>query len=416
MKEKLTLGSLFDGSGGFPLAGIISGIEPIWSSDIEPFPIRVTEKRLPNVKHYGNIKLLNGADTEPTDIITFGSPCQDMSLAGKRGGIGGARSGLFFDAVRIIKEMRCATNGKYPRYAVWENVCGAFSSNKGEDFRCVLEAFCRIKDESVSIPRFEKWRSAGEIVGDGFSIAWRTLNAQFWGVPQRRCRIFLVADLGGTSAGKILFESEDMSGHFEKSRVSWRGIAGAAESGAGKASADDCVIDSPITENIACYDIRLTSENTKISRHRVYQTETSRTLDTNSNSPDSNQGGVAIVAAVNSGAEHIVRRLTLVECARLQGFPDRWCSDLGEDDPTAEEVARWQKIFDEYYTALGKKSMKQTSFAPMKTEKQVRKWLRNPHRDYAEYKMWGNGVALPCVIFVLAGIVYFNSREPFEEQ
>ena len=180
MKEKLTLGSLFDGSGGFPLAGIISGIEPIWSSDIEPFPIRVTGKRLPNVKHYGNIKQLNGADLEPVDIITFGSPCQDMSLAGKRSGIGGTRSGLFFDAVRIIKEMRCVTNGKYPRYAVWENVCGAFSSNKGEDFRCVLEAFCRIKDESVSIPRFEKWKAAGEIMGDGFSIAWRTLNAQFW--------------------------------------------------------------------------------------------------------------------------------------------------------------------------------------------------------------------------------------------
>lgn len=414
MKEKLTLGSLFDGSGGFPLAGIISGIEPIWSSDIEPFPIRVTEKRLPNVKHYGNIKLLSGADLEPVDIITFGSPCQDMSLAGKRSGIGGARSGLFFDAVRIIKEMRCATNGKYPRYAVWENVCGASvdgtstrSSNKGEDFRCVLEAFCRIRDESVSIPRFEKWKPSGEILGDGFSIAWRTLNAQFWGVPQRRCRIFLVADLGGSSAGKILFESESLSGHYEKSRISWRGIAGVAESGVGKASTY-CVIDSPITENIACYDIRLTSENTRISRHNVYLTETARTLDTNSNSPDSNQGGIAVVTKTDGGSEYAVRRLTLIECARLQGFPDWWCSDLGDDDPTAEEVAQWQKIFNEYYTALGKKGNS-------KTENQIRKWLKAPHKDSAEYKMWGNGVALPCVIFVLAGIVYFNSREPFEE-
>lgn len=406
MKNKLTLGSLFDGSGGFPLAGLLSGIEPIWSSDIEPFPIRVTEKRLPNVKHYGNIKQLNGADLEAVDIITFGSPCVDMSTAGRRSGIHADRSGLFFDAIRIIKEMRCATNGKYPRYAVWENVCGAFSSSKCEDFRCVLEAFCAIRDESVSIPRFEKWRPAGEIMGDGYSVAWRTLNAQFWGVPQRRRRIFLVADLGGTSAGKILFDSENVSGHFEKSRDTWREITGAAELGIGTASAN-CVNNSPITENIMCYDIRLTSAKTRISRHSVYLTETSRTLDTNSNSPDSNQGGVAVIAALDSGSEHIVRRLTLAECARLQGFPDWWCSDLGTDDPSANEMARWQKIFDEYNTALGRKCRP-------KTENQIRAWLKKPHKDSAEFKMWGNGVALPCVIFVLAGIVYYNSLESFE--
>lgn len=407
MKNKLTLGSLFDGSGGFPLAGILSGIEPIWSSDIEPFPIRVTEKRLPNVKHYGDIKLLNGVDIEPVDIITFGSPCVDMSTAGRRCGIHADRSGLFFDAIRIIKEMRCATNGKYPRYAVWENVCGAFSSNKCEDFLCVLEAFCKVKDDTVSVPGSKKWRSAGEIVGDGFSIAWRTLNAQFWGVPQRRRRIFLVADLGGTSAGKILFDSESLSGHSKKSRNSQARIAAIAEIGIGTASADR-VNRSPITENIACYDIRLTSPNTRISRHSVYLTETSRTLDTNSNSPDSNQGGVAIVAAINGGSEHIVRRLTLGECAKLQGFPDWWCSDLGTDDPTADEVIRWQKIFDEYNAALGRKSKP-------KTEKQIRRWLKEPHMDSAEFKMWGNGVALPCVVFVLAGIAYFNSLEPFKE-
>lgn len=244
-------------------------------------------------------------------------------------------------------------------------------------------------------------------MGDGFSIAWRTLNAQFWGVPQRRRRIFLVADFGGTSAGKILFDSESLSGHSEKSRNSQARIAALAEVGIGTASADR-VNKFPITENVACYDIRLTSPNTRISRHSVYLTETSRTLDTNSNSPDSNQGGVAIVAAINGGSEHIVRRLTLGECAKLQGFPDWWCSDLGTDDPTADEVIRWQKIFDEYNAALGRKSKP-------KTEKQIRRWLKEPHMDSAEFKMWGNGVALPCVVFVLAGIAYFNSLEHFKE-
>lgn len=573
MSNLLTLGSLFDGSGGFPRAGVLCGIIPVWSSEIEPFPIRVTEKRLPNVKHYGNITKLNGAELEPVDIITFGSPCQDMSIAGKRSGLGGSRSNLFFEAVRIIKEMRCATNGKYPRYAVWENVCGAFSSNDGEDFRCVLETLCEVKAGKFSIPRFEKWKSAGEIVGDDFSLAWRTLDAQFWGVPQRRLRIFLVADFGGQCAGKILFESESVSGHFEKSRIARQGAPGGFEKGSGTAvtvslnaagfctehSADSRSIGyeeetSPtlragtvpaavfenhsqdtrytpldetaptvsstygtggnnqplVVENIGNFDIRLTSENTKNARHNVYPTETARTLDTGGNSPDSNQGGVAVVAvqgsmigrkdengpqgsgidenvsftlnatdkhavaygidraAFNQGAnaqfgftveeekqptivtkgagavaqpayttskasfftncskevanalvatdykdppivsdcglEYIVRRLTPTECARLQGFPDDWCDNLSTENPTDDEISRWQKIFDEYNAALGKK-------CKPKSETQVRKWLKSPYSDSAEYKMWGNGVALPCVVFVLAGIVYFNSSE-----
>ena len=129
--KQLTLGSLFDGSGGFPLGGILAGIKPVWNSEIEPFPIRVTEKRLPEVKHYGDVNKLNGAELPPVDIITFGSPCQDMSIAGKRTGLEGSRSGLFYQAIRIIKEMRCKSNGKYPRYLVAENVTGLFSSAKG---------------------------------------------------------------------------------------------------------------------------------------------------------------------------------------------------------------------------------------------------------------------------------------------
>ncbi|MFC0301786.1 DNA cytosine methyltransferase, partial [Virgibacillus soli] len=147
--RRLTLGSLFDGSGGFPLAGIISGIEPKWASEVEPFPIRVTSKRIPQMKHLGDISSINGAEVEPVDIITFGSPCTDLSIAGKRAGLDGSQSSLFYEAMRIIKEMRCKTNGEYPRYAVWENVCGAFSSNKGEDFKSVIEEFCKVKTEKV---------------------------------------------------------------------------------------------------------------------------------------------------------------------------------------------------------------------------------------------------------------------------
>jgi len=196
MNRLLTLGSLFDGSGGFPLAGLLAGIVPVWSSEIEPFAIRVTEKRLPQVQHFGNISGLHGAKLPPVDIITFGSPCQDMSIAGKRTGLSGSRSSLFHEAIRIIREMRCASNGKYPRYIVWENVPGAFSSNGGEDFRCVLEAICSVKDScvleaicsvkdsSISIPRpAGKWTKAGEILAESYSLAWRVLDAQYWVIP-----------------------------------------------------------------------------------------------------------------------------------------------------------------------------------------------------------------------------------------
>lgn len=226
MNKPLTLGSLFSGSGTFEMAGMLSGIVPVWKSEIEPFPIAVTEKRLPFVKHLGDINCINGAEIEPVDIITFGSPCTDLSVAGKRQGLNAARSGLFFQAVRIIKEMRCATNGKYPRFAVWENVTGALSSNKGEDFRCVLEELCKIKISDISVPKPEKWTKAGEILADGFSLAYRTVDAQYWGVPQRRMRIYLVADFDGECASKISFESEGVSGYSPQGFRSWKETAG----------------------------------------------------------------------------------------------------------------------------------------------------------------------------------------------
>ncbi len=230
IEKKLTLGSLFDGSGGFPLAGLLAGVRPVWASEIEPFPIRVTTKRMPYVKHLGDINGIHGDGIEPVDIITFGSPCTDMSVAGKQ-------SSLFYEAIRIIKEMRCATDGKYPRFIVWENVPGAFSSNKGEDFRCVLEEVCSVKDEGVSVPGPPKgkWPNAGEIVGDGYSVAFRQIDAQLWGVPQRRKRIYLVGDFAGWGAGKILFESEGVSGYSAEGFRAWQGAARHTEEGAGAA-------------------------------------------------------------------------------------------------------------------------------------------------------------------------------------
>jgi len=565
--KMLTLGSLFDGSGGFPLGGIISGIAPVWASEIEPFPIRVTTKRLPFMKHYGDVSKLNGAELEPVDIITFGSPCQDMSMAGKRAGLDGNRSGLFYQAIRIIKEMREKTNGERPRYIVWENVPGAYSSNKGEDFRCVLESICQIKDTDVHVPAAKKWQSAGEIMGNDYSIAWRTLDAQYWGVPQRRRRIYLVGDLTGGSAGKILFESEGLSGYSAQGFRSWQGTAAGACKGTAETGClclndqggsvmgvtkditatlraqsthpplvfenhaldarydgpldvaqtvlysygtggnnQSFVVEIPKTLKIRCgcegggkgaliqndlsatlgthndqtlfqpkaYGICAKDSNSMRSDNPhsgVYEATTSRTLDGNGGNPACNQGGMAVVALQGSmigrkdkngpqgsgvnedvsftldatdrhavayskvltasknslflnaqenvadtlvatdykdpplvndkdGSDYIVRRLTPTECARLQGFPDWWCQELGTEDPTSQDMYFWYNVFKTYRDVTNPNGK-------IKTINQIRKWLKSPVTDAAEYKMWGNGVALPCVVFVLSGIAYY---------
>lgn len=200
--------------------------------------------------HLGDITKIKGDNIPPVDVITFGSPCQDLSIAGKRAGLSGERSGLFMEAVRVIKEMREATNGEYPKYAVWENVPGAFSSNKGEDFRTVLEELARIKEAGISIPGPDKskWAKAGLITGNDWSIAWRTMDAQYWGVPQRRLRISLVLDLTGGRAGEILFEPEGLRGHFAPGVTPGQAAAGAVENGAGTADCTDAI---PVNLQIA---------------------------------------------------------------------------------------------------------------------------------------------------------------------
>lgn len=254
----MKLGSLFDGSGGFPLAGSLCGIEPVFASEVEPYPIAVTKSRFPNMKHLGSVTDINGGDIEPVDIITFGSPCQDLSVAGKRAGLKHeangddetTRSGLFMEAVRIIKEMREATNGEYPTFAVWENVPGAFSSNKGEDFRIVLQELIKIVEPSAVMPAVPKngWPYADSYCGDGWSLAYRVFDAQYWGVPQRRRRIYLVLDLRGQRAGKVSFEREGVRGHFATFKTAGQGTAGDV---ANRAGADNCEGAIPINTMIA---------------------------------------------------------------------------------------------------------------------------------------------------------------------
>ena len=299
----MKLMSLFDGSGGFPLAASLCGIEPVYASEVEPYPIAVTKSRFPSMKHLGDVSMINGADIEPVDIITFGSPCQDMSVAGKRAGLKHTavgddettRSGLFLEAIRIIKEMRLATNGIYPRFAVWENVPGAFSSNKGEDFRTVLEEFIRISEPNAVMPAVPQagWAYSDCINGDGWSVAYRTFDAQYWGVPQRRRRIYLVADFRGQRAGEILFKREGLRGHTAQSGTQGQEIAGDIGNGI---KADDRKRNC-----LTAYSFDSLASNSMKSKNpfsgcRVV--EVSKTLDTSTPDPSKNQGGIAIVQCI----------------------------------------------------------------------------------------------------------------------
>jgi DNA (cytosine-5)-methyltransferase 1 len=529
----ITLGSLFDGIGGFPLAGIRNDIVTLWGSEIEPFPIRVTKIRFPDMKHLGDITKINGAEIESVDVITFGSPCQDLSVAGKRAGLAGERSGLFMEAIRIIREMRDAnklwntndvcterSNGNYaadssrisrngicgssggdsnekcnvradidirPRFAVWENVPGAFSSNKGEDFRAVLEETARVADETVTIPRPPKckWNTSGTIMGNGWSIAWRVLDAQYWGVPQRRRRIFLVADFGGQSAPEVLFKREGLRRHIAEGGDTREGTAadverGFRETGPGywgegigclRAEGENRPSrPSNVIVNATVWDARgngdgktsscITGDHqnrvtdyTVVAVHQnasgeVRQNKVANTLNTNSNASSRNApliagtvsskwakgtGGPAgdehynlIVAGLDcrNGLEngdisgtiqkngnslnaihpvrvgYTVRRLTPLECERLQDYPDFWTDISGTTEATKEELNWWREV----WLTWDKVQAENPEKVKPRTDKNILKWLKNPTSDSSQYKALGNSVAVCCPEYVLEGI------------
>ena len=492
MRNKITMGSLFSGSGGFELAGQMAEIVPVWASEIEPFPLLVTKKRFPDMLHLGDIKKMDGGKIPKVEIITGGSPCQDMSIAGKREGLDGSRSNLFREQIRIVKEMRESdkADGRTgsdirPRFMVWENVPGAFSSNKGEDFRCVLEEICRVADAEVSIPRHpkNKWSNSGTIMGDGYSVAWRVLDAQYWGVPQRRKRIYLVADFGGESAPQILFKQDSMRGNFKESIEEREGTPGSPENGTNKSD----------RANVDCFDISVGNEGdpaytlTTADKHSVaysidraafnqganakydisIQKDLAQTLVAKGPSAvmhesfakqgfgeykssnvasslkqrDSKDATDSVVAfepgtvsrigghfyedgktgtlradpgdnqqavICNDDIKYIIRRLTPTECGRLQGFPDGWADNLKAENITEDDIDYWKLIFQQHTESLGivKKD---------KTDNQIKKWLSNPESDTAKYKMWGNGIALPCAAFVMEGIAHELQRRSMKE-
>ena len=238
----LKLGSLFNGVSGWPLAAVHSGaVVPVWASEIDEYPTAVSKAHFPNMKQLGDITKINGADIEPVDIITSGSPCQSVSVAGNRTGFKG-ESGLFYEGMRIVNEMRKATNGKYPRFFVFENVPGLFTSNKGMDFKAVLE---EIGATEVPMPDGGKWAYAGMVQCDRCEIAWRVLDAQYWGVPQRRKRIFLVADFAAANrcAGEILFECESVRGDSAESEGAREGAADGTAVGVGTSDGDGSLND-----------------------------------------------------------------------------------------------------------------------------------------------------------------------------
>lgn len=311
------------------------------------------------MNHLGDITKISGYSAPTVEVVIGGSPCQDLSVAGKRAGLSGERSGLFMEQIRVIKEMRQVdkragrTNELVrPRFMVWENVPGAFSSRGGEDFRAVLEETARVADPSAVIPRPPKgkWSTAGAIVADGWSIAWRILDAQFWGVPQRRRRIALVADFGGETAPEILFERKNVSGNIKEGRTSWEGVTEAPQKSVGGTGVTPayCLQGNGIdrSDNAGCCG-------------KGWTEDVSYTL---------NATDRPAVCYKNDDGQMIVRRLTPLEHERLQGFPDGW-TDIGE-------------YIDNH------KRRKSTT-------------------DNARYKALGNSIAIPPWLWVLKRLNYY---------
>jgi DNA (cytosine-5)-methyltransferase 1 len=386
----LKLGSLFDGIGGFCLSAKRNCINPEWASEINTDCISITKRHFPQMVHLGDITKISGYDVTPTDIVTFGSPCQDLSIAGKHAGLKGTRSVLFYDAIRIINEMREATNGRNPTWVIWENVPAALSSSDGMDFRAVLKS---LANAEIPMPNSGRWAGSGMVRGRRCEIGWRILDAQYWGVPQRRRRIFLVADFRGKYASEVLFKPESLRGNFTQNSeiktgfaTNIRGCTIAASKDSKRQPADDSKIypqtigalvkstgNMPIV--YAC-----TMSNTTGNGFGIC-TDTAYTLDQTTSRQAIMSSGRSISGPIMrnsgekqftnnqdvSGGEYFVlngqklRRLTPLECERLMGFPDGW-TEYGADGRHIADAKR--------YAALG------------------------------------NSVAIPCVDFVMRGIAF----------
>ena len=431
MNAGLTLGSLFDGIAGFPLAAGRHGIKTVWTSEIEPNCIDIAGRHFPDAVNLGDINGIKGGEIPVVDIISFGSPCQDLSVAGKQTGLDGSRSGLFMEAVRIIREMREKTDGEYPKYIIWENVAGAFSSNKGEDFRRVLE---EITEARIPMPTSGKWASAGMVGvegagGDLRTVAWRQLDAQFWGVPQRRKRIYLVTDFRNGRAGQILFECESVLGYSVTGREEGKGgsdnpkdcligedSGGLAEEPGGQMkldfgrTADRIYINAKksvtlmgragggggktglyllpvytIAGNVIGRDEKnggnqlginqdVAPTLTSTDRHAVAYTQSGYAefkegVGTIKKSRGAAGGGsetlAVIIERIAAAVKYRVRRLTPLECERLDGFPDYWTR----------------------YGASGREMS-----------------------DNARYMALGNSIAVPCAERVFIGIIKAESE------
>ena len=331
----MKLGSLFDGIGGWLVAAVHANIKPIWSSEIEKFCLAVTKKHFPEVLQLGDICKIDGGKIEPVEIICAGSPCQDLSIAGKRGGLNGKRSGLFFRAVDIVRQMRIATDGKFPKYFVWENVTGAITSNGGLDFKTVLE---EIAETKIPMPKSEKWAEAGLVRGGKCEIAWRVLDAQYFGIPQRRKRIFLVADFTGNRATKILFECESVSRNIEESGGERKRNSARTENG----------VDDSDSVKMKLYENHGQDSRWKKS-DKVSQTVSATFGMGGNNMPIGTLNardykGVG-TQYFNEGKVQVVgdgvRRLTPLECERLQGLPDNYTLI---DDKSCSDSARYKAI------------------------------------------------------------------------
>lgn len=382
MQQELTMGSLFSGSGGFELASAIFGIEPRWASEIEPLPMLITKKNFPDMPHHGDIRYMNGGKVEAVTVIAGGSPCQDMSVAGQRAGLDGSRSNLFHEQIRIIKEMRehdrkAGRTGKYirPRFMVWENVPGAFSSNK-DNTQTLFEPI-PIADKAT------RYKGGGDTRNNDGSA-----NGLGVGEPGAPANTLTAADCHAVAYAidRAAF-NQGMNAQYNISIQEEIAQTLVAKGPGGVAHPQD-------ETDAHCYAMQAfgqykESEIASAIKARDFKDSTDLVVE----------------------MEYIIRRLTPLECCRLQGFPDDWTEDIAITEPKASVIREWMIAWAEWWRLIGKDEGIQLP----KNAKQVERWLADPASDSGLYKMWGNGIALPCAMFVMEGIAEVLKEENSNE-